>query len=35
VLLDMQLGGDWAGPVDPAALPATTHIDYVRVWQRK
>ena len=35
VLLDMQLDGDWSGPVDPSTLPVTAHIDYVRVWQRK
>ena len=31
-LLDMQLGGDWAGAVDASTLPVRTYIDWVRVW---
>ena len=31
-LLDMQLGGSWAGDVDAATLPVRTYIDWIRVW---
>lgn len=30
LLLDMQLGGNWVGKVDPADLPVTMEIDWVR-----
>lgn len=30
LLLDMQLGGDWVGPVNEQDLPAEMHIDWVR-----
>lgn len=35
LLLDMQLGGSWVGPVDPATLPVKMEIDWVKVWERK
>ena len=31
-LLDMQLGGDWAGEVDVKTLPVRTWIDWIRVY---
>ena len=33
--IDMQLGGDWAGPVDPKDLPVEMHIDWVRFYEWK
>ena len=30
ILLDMQLGGSWVGPVNEQDLPAEMHIDWVR-----
>lgn len=35
LLIDMQLGGEWVGPIDPAELPATMEIDWVRHYQDK
>ncbi len=35
LLLDMQLGGDWAGDVDASTLPVRTYIDWVRVWTQE
>lgn len=35
LLLDMQLGGGWVGPVDPATLPVKMEIDWVKVWVQK
>ena len=35
LLLNMQLGGDWAGPVNEQDLPAEMHIDWVRFLQKK
>ena len=35
LLLNMQLGGDWAGPVNEQDLPAEMHIDWVRFLQIK
>ena len=32
-LLDMQLGGDWAGEIHPEDLPVRTWIDYIRVFE--
>ena len=32
LLLDMQLGGRWAGKVDASTLPVRTYVDWVRVW---
>ena len=35
LLLDMAVGGDWPGPPDATTpLPATTLVDWVRVWER-
>ena len=31
LLVNLALGGSWAGPVDDAALPATLRIDWIRV----
>jgi len=35
LLLDMQLGGDWVGRIDPRALPYRYQIDYVRFYKMK
>ncbi|MGB4052879.1 MAG: glycoside hydrolase family 16 protein [Dysgonamonadaceae bacterium] len=35
LLMAMQLGNAWAGPVDPASLPAEMYIDWVRYYQPK
>lgn len=35
LLLDMQLGGAWVGEVDPAEVPNTMLIDWVRFYQKK
>lgn len=35
LLMDMQLGGNWVGGVDPATLPVQMEIDWVKVWKRK
>ena len=31
-LLDMQLGGNWVGEIDPKTLPVRTWIDWIRVY---
>ena len=33
LLLDMQLGGNWVGEVDPGTLPAEMYIDWVRFYR--
>lgn len=33
LILNLAIGGDLGGPVDPKALPAVMDVDYVRVWQ--
>ncbi|OJY82029.1 MAG: beta-glucanase [Sphingobacteriales bacterium 40-81] len=35
LLLDMQLGGNWVGKVDPADLPVEMEIDWVRFYEFK
>lgn len=35
LLMNLALGGDWAGPVDASILPQQYVIDYVRVYQKK
>ena len=35
LLLDMQLGGEWVGRVDPDDLPVEMRIDWVRFYERK
>lgn len=35
ILVDMQLGGNWVGKVDPKQLPVEMHVDWVRVYRRK
>ncbi len=35
LLIDMQLGGNWVGEVDPAQLPVEMLIDWVRFYKRK
>lgn len=35
LILNLALGGNWAGPVDNKVLPARYEIRYVRVYQRK
>lgn len=37
VILNLAWGGDWGGSqgIDPAALPITMEVDYVRVFQKK
>ncbi len=34
LLLNLALGGSWAGPVDDGALPESMVVDYVRVYQK-
>ena len=31
--LDMQLGGNWVGPVDVSTLPVRMWIDWIRVYE--
>ena len=33
LLIDMQLGGQWVGDVDPADLPVEMEIDWVRYYE--
>ncbi len=33
LLIDMQLGGSWVGPVDPSQLPVEMEIDWVKHYQ--
>lgn len=35
LLIDMQLGGSWVGPVDPKELPVEMHVDWVRFYQNR
>lgn len=35
LLIDMQLGGPWVGPVDSADLPVEMEVDWVRYYQWK
>ncbi len=35
LLLDMQLGGDWVGKIEPADLPVEMEIDWVRFYEFK
>lgn len=35
LLIDMQLGGQWVGEVNPADLPVAMEVDWVRHYQRK
>ena len=35
LLLDMQLGGQWVGRVEPAHLPVEMQIDWVRFYQKR
>jgi len=35
LLLDMQLGGSWVGPINPNDLPVEMYIDWVRFYKRK
>lgn len=35
ILIDMQLGGSWVGPVNEQDLPTEMHIDWVRFLQKK
>ena len=35
LLIDMQLGGSWVGNVDPAQLPVTMEVDWVRFYQQR
>jgi hypothetical protein len=34
LLLDMQLGGDWVGPIDPKDLPVEVWVDWVRYYEK-
>ena len=34
-LMDMQLGGNWAGEVDASTLPVRMYVDWIRVWGEK
>ena len=33
LLIDMQLGGNWVGEIDPKDLPVEMHVDWVRYYQ--
>jgi hypothetical protein len=33
LVLNLALGGAWAGPIDAAALPATMTIKSIRMWE--
>ena len=33
LILDMQLGGSWAGEVDISTLPVTCEIDWIRIFE--
>ena len=33
IILNVAMGGDWPGPVDPSVNSATMEVDYVRVYQ--
>ena len=33
LVLNLALGGAWAGPIDAAALPATMTIKSIKVWE--
>lgn len=33
LLIDMQLGGQWVGQVDPADLPVEMEIDWVKYYE--
>lgn len=35
IMLDMQLGGSWVGPVDESTLPAAMHIDWIKIYRLK
>lgn len=35
LLIDMQLGGNWVGEVDPAEVPVEMLVDWVRFYQKK
>lgn len=35
LLIDMQLGGDWVGPIDPADLPVSMKVDWVKFYERE
>lgn len=35
ILIDMQLGGKWVGPVDPEQLPVEMEIDWVKYYRHK
>jgi hypothetical protein len=35
IILSLQLGGDWAGPVDESKLPTSMLVDFARVYQVK
>ncbi|MGL4293154.1 MAG: glycoside hydrolase family 16 protein [Bacteroidales bacterium] len=35
ILMDMQLGGNWVGSVNPSQLPVEMHIDWIRVYEKK
>lgn len=35
LLIDMQLGGPWVGPVDSLDLPVEMRVDWVRYYQKK
>ena len=35
LLIDMQLGGQWVGEVDPADLPVEMEVDWVKYYKKK
>ena len=35
LMLDMQLGGKWVGPVDEATLPVVMRVDWIKFYQLK
>lgn len=35
LMLDMQLGGKWVGPIDPDDIPVQMEIDWIKYYQQK
>lgn len=35
LLIDMQLGGSWVGPIDPRQVPVTMEVEWVRYYRAK
>ncbi|HLR33149.1 MAG TPA: hypothetical protein VK074_11710, partial [Fodinibius sp.] len=35
LMIDMQLGGEWVGQIDPDELPVQMVVDWVRLYKRR